>query len=204
MSHWRMSETIKIFIDTLKLHYISFTAWDKSNNVGHYLSIYFITSVSLHLAKKTSSSYHDMKRMLALHFVRTWVTFNAFLWPYSDFIRTEIYEHCTAWHVHVKNIIFILRAKRTTCARQSTLDWIGLMKPYTASHTDNSSCMSSDGSSHRPRDLHNDERRLSAKTPSFSCVAPTTRRPCCRREPPRDARHLYRKLAPDSRATQGT
>jgi len=48
VSHWRMSETIlkKIFIDILKLHYISFTAWDKSNNVGHYLSIYFITSVT--------------------------------------------------------------------------------------------------------------------------------------------------------------
>ena len=29
-----------------------------------------------------------------------------------------------------------------------------------------------------------------------------TRRPCCRREPPRDAGHLYRKLASNPRATQ--
>jgi len=35
-----------------------------------------------------------------------------------------------------------------------------------------------------------------------ACVSLQTRRPCCRREPPRDAGNLYRKLAPNPRATQ--
>ena len=46
----------------------------------------------------------------------------------------------------------------------------------------------------------------SKRRPRWSCCwccrLLITRRPCCRRELPNDAGHLYRKLAPDHRATQ--
>jgi len=50
--------------------------------------------------------------------------------------------------------------------------------------------------------MHRDARGLRSAWSRQENISKITRRPCCRGEPPRDAGHLYRKLAPNTRRKQ--